>query len=560
MTGGFRITPILSRPTVSPGNQTRHRGYGRLSSTLYDVLFKRQNVIVLFTVVVALVRLFMAIALPYDRVVNLFEDDAFYYFGVARHIAAGDGSTFNSIDLTNGYHPLWLLLLVPIFAVTDGRGAFVGVTVLSGVFFILSGLLLTRLGKLVKNFELVAISAAPLLLAGTVGPTFWFAGMETGLLLTTLLALAVVYVRSDGLARKELSTKNSVAFGVLLAIAVLARLDTVFIAAALSLVALWTWRHRPKTQFIRMTLGLALPPAIMLTVYVVVNSLIFGTGLPVSGQAKALGGGAFNLGVFGQFLNAPLFAGGNPSWFGAFAVIVVPVSVWLAKGAFTAPAKFAFAVLVSGILVVCYYASTSTWKLWPWYFYAAPLSLALAGPALLSRANVLRGRGPVIHRVCIFGVLLLAIANGLYLSNTTVIRAARIENAPQLARQMADIAPVEAPLAMGDWAGSVGFHLDRPLVHLEGLVGSSEYLEAWRSGQVHAFLKERDLAFYARADTLPGRPKPQAGLGCTEFLEPDQGAGLKTSIVVCPQDLVVELPLPDGTGYRVWRYRPEINN
>ena len=43
-------------------------------------------------------------------------DDAYYYFKVAQNITEGLGSTFDGINMTNGYHPLWLLVCIPIFA------------------------------------------------------------------------------------------------------------------------------------------------------------------------------------------------------------------------------------------------------------------------------------------------------------------------------------------------------------------------------------------------------------------------------------------------------------
>ena len=43
-------------------------------------------------------------------------DDAFYYFKVAQNITEGLGSTFDGINLTNGYHPLWMVICIPIFA------------------------------------------------------------------------------------------------------------------------------------------------------------------------------------------------------------------------------------------------------------------------------------------------------------------------------------------------------------------------------------------------------------------------------------------------------------
>lgn len=35
-------------------------------------------------------------------------EDGYYYLKVAQHMAHGLGSTFDGLDLTNGYHPLWL--------------------------------------------------------------------------------------------------------------------------------------------------------------------------------------------------------------------------------------------------------------------------------------------------------------------------------------------------------------------------------------------------------------------------------------------------------------------
>ncbi len=42
-------------------------------------------------------------------------DDAYYYFKVAQNITEGLGSTFDGINPTNGYHPLWMLVCIPIF-------------------------------------------------------------------------------------------------------------------------------------------------------------------------------------------------------------------------------------------------------------------------------------------------------------------------------------------------------------------------------------------------------------------------------------------------------------
>ena len=46
---------------------------------------------------------------------NAIPDDSFYYFETARNIIHGCGSSFDCINPANGYHPLWMLMILPIF-------------------------------------------------------------------------------------------------------------------------------------------------------------------------------------------------------------------------------------------------------------------------------------------------------------------------------------------------------------------------------------------------------------------------------------------------------------
>ena len=77
-------------------------------------------------------------------------DDAFYYFTIARHLVAGHGVTFDGLAPTNGFHPLWLLALTPVFALTGAlrAGSWVGVHLalsLCALLDLASGALLWRL-------------------------------------------------------------------------------------------------------------------------------------------------------------------------------------------------------------------------------------------------------------------------------------------------------------------------------------------------------------------------------------------------------------------------------
>ena len=67
-----------------------------------------------FGAVVLAVGLFMAVQ-PIEFLVRHLKDDAYYGWLTARNIAVGLGSTFDGINVTNGYHPLWIWSLIPVY-------------------------------------------------------------------------------------------------------------------------------------------------------------------------------------------------------------------------------------------------------------------------------------------------------------------------------------------------------------------------------------------------------------------------------------------------------------
>ena len=52
-------------------------------------------------------------------------DDGFYYLEIASRLSRGQGFTFDGINATNGFHPLWQFLLVPVAWATGGGDAFI---------------------------------------------------------------------------------------------------------------------------------------------------------------------------------------------------------------------------------------------------------------------------------------------------------------------------------------------------------------------------------------------------------------------------------------------------
>ena len=76
-----------------------------LNKSLFDlnVSKKIKNITIILVVLIALYILNLT---PYQYLTSLAIDDALYYTIVAKNISSGNGSTFDNITLTNGYHPL----------------------------------------------------------------------------------------------------------------------------------------------------------------------------------------------------------------------------------------------------------------------------------------------------------------------------------------------------------------------------------------------------------------------------------------------------------------------
>jgi len=166
-------------------------------------------------------------------------DDAYYYFKVAQNISEGHGSTFDGINPTNGYHPLWMLICIPIFALARIDLILplrVLLLVMSGL-SVATGILLYRLiGKIFTPF-VGALAALYWVFDIRVQNTIYRQGLESGIAAFFIaLFLYKLYEfektwRKNGVPRKELIT-----LGLLAALTMFSRLDLVFLAV---LAGLW---------------------------------------------------------------------------------------------------------------------------------------------------------------------------------------------------------------------------------------------------------------------------------------------------------------------------------
>ncbi len=91
-------------------------------------------------------------------------DDAFYYFQIAHNLAEGKFSTFDGdITKTNGYHPIWMLLITPFYWVFDKEAALFAIRALE-IMLIAGGVaLITAAARLARLPWYLMFAALPML-------------------------------------------------------------------------------------------------------------------------------------------------------------------------------------------------------------------------------------------------------------------------------------------------------------------------------------------------------------------------------------------------------------
>src|SRR5581483_10192329 len=166
-------------------------------------------------------------------------DDAYYYFKVAQNISEGRGSTFDGIHPTNGYHPLWVLICVPIFALARFDLILplrVMLVVMSG-FALITAILLYRLIKETLSIQVAMLAAIYWVFDFYVQIVFYRQGLESGIALFFIVLMLYKLSRLEkNWRRANLGSRQIAALGIVAALATFSRLDLAFFFA---IIGVW---------------------------------------------------------------------------------------------------------------------------------------------------------------------------------------------------------------------------------------------------------------------------------------------------------------------------------
>lgn len=497
-----------------------------------NTLLRADRIILALIAFLVLARVVFLAAAPIDTVIYRTTDDAFYYFNVARNIVEGQGVSFDGINRTNGFHPLWMCAILPIYAATSHNGDLAIrmvcclQAVLAGGSFVFCWFYVKRLaGTWAAAFAVVAL-LHPFSLNHMLN------GLETGLLV--FLAFAMLWATAKyRLTAVDASAGHKAALGLGLGLMFLCRLDTAFVPIGLAVLALAFYTDHGRPSPFRLlaafwptlvTFGLVVLP------YFVWNGMVFNHLMPISGALKsefphasiqwwqlrnkhwAPYTGALTIGVFwviGSSIARRGYLRSNayPRWRSAQSVPFLAV-LWLGS-----LFHFIFAALFL------------TWAI-KWWHFASHVPVIVTLFAAVCAVILRAARKP--RRT---GGLMLAATAVIVGASTGLDRLQRgIHHKPwyDAALWVRENTPKAAVLAMTD-CGLFGYFNQRATINLDGVINGYEYQAALADGSLPKYLQRCGITLLADYE-VPVTDRARHRVILPARLEKEPGYELRPSV------------------------------
>lgn len=458
----------------------------------------------------ALLRLYMVtldINILLDQ--GLAQDDAFYYYVIAHNILEHGHSSFDNIHATNGYHPLWQALCLPIFYYFKGDVA-VRVMLAIASFFDIAALVIFYkiLVRVLKNNYVALTGLAILAFHGTIIRT-WFNGLETALsifALTWLLQQFLVIKTNN-----TNSLKPHIWFGFIAAIAFLSRTDN-----AIVIVVIFLFLYLPplftKRAF-KHGLVASLVFLALVSPWLIWNLTNYGSIIQISGQIRdnvwLIDGTPVEMplhqqvayGIFRSFepiriVFEKMFTPGLSSFISGyiyfFLFLAGLVYAWAKSPALPKNVALFFPFIAGVVILFLYHAGVRHFVR-GWYNAPVLLTLTLLFCLLVDTLDI--NRFARLHKVLFFiAVAALLIFYSPY----------RYTKVP------ADLHPDDR-VAVANWlrlnttphaligaanAGIMGYYSDRRVVNLDGVVNESAF-RARINNQLQAYIRDSQIDYLA---------------------------------------------------------------
>jgi len=436
-----------------------------------------------------------ALACPMPLLLRVLQDDGFYYVGIAVNWVSGLPSTFDGIQPTNGYHPLWqILALVPAWFVRDPEWLARTLMVIGVWMCVASAFLfesyLRRVGSSLAAGSLLWMTCAMI-----PAPIY---GMETAL---AILACALCLAEWP-VAAEHYTARRGAFCGLAAAALFLARLDTLPFLAAMALVAVFGQPRQRRSRW-SFALPLIAVEAAAVLGYFASNWILWGHLASVSVLAKAGRTAPFHpwLIHLGTILGLAL-------------VTSLAALLWLVRrlrhrelgnGIPTGALWLALGTL--GYMAVAFCAGGV--ETYGWYFGVVAASGAVLLPLWLDPGEAVRH--PRLAQAS-WELLYLCLAATAWVLVLTWVKPVSFVKDYRVAEVLAHLPPGRLVFAATD-CGIRGSVSRQHCLNLDGLTGSYEFQEALRDDRFVEWLRRVGLnCCFGPVEHVPASPTATTAL------------------------------------------------
>jgi hypothetical protein len=444
-------------------------------------------------------------------------DDALYYPIIARGIAEGLGSTYDSgLTQTNGYHPLWCWMILPVALLCRNMPPFAYLWCVKLLMVGVVAALYAVWYRVIRSFLESSLAATVFLLL--LGLYWWsvatlFSMLETPLVIL-FVGLSLLAARRTMQAPAPSLVQGSV-LGAVLALTFLARLDSVFFLACLSLVLLVHFLRYRRWASLS---GVAAAGLLVAAPYLIWNQVRFGHPIPVSGQAKTVGIDlAARFQAYGAFWSGKIHKVvdlfGWPVLLAALAIVLVLLLLIRRelRELLFQRWRTLWVLPLSAVLHSLYTWWFMTQGAVSWYHYLSYLSIFLAVASTV-QACKMRLRALPIRGVrgLLAGSLLILLAGVLALYAPRRIPQPGNMVVFDMAVWAREHLPAEARFGMYD-SGVFRFVSGRPTLSLNGLAGDAELMRLAVSRDLRGMIQRHTLDYIITSIEVARIPSIDAG-------------------------------------------------
>lgn len=428
-------------------------------------------------------------------------DDAFYYYKIAANLFTFGRITYDGEQLSNGFHPLWLVLITPLYT-----GEHAGADFVARVQWLMLGLHLLTVIALyftllrVRSGWWVATIVTAVFCVHSTFIDMQLNGLETSLntlvLLVLFNAFLTVFLQPQTLLRRY------VFFGVMSGAAFLTRTDNAI--TLLLLYAVLAWQSRQALLPVWPRLFASGVVAVMVVApWLLWNQLQFGSMVQSSGKVETILWGVpqFSLAstVYRLLLtpmavyshlqdSAKLFV--SPAMNLALQSIVLllggAVVVWRLCGRHSAPSLRALALFCLAVFAVFCYSAGMRSFVRTWYHIPVGLVLLLLVAGLLTMWR---------ERRWVAGLLLVWLSSVLWLHSPAKLPGTAVERSPHFVVMDWIHANTPADAVIGSMnSGILSYLVQRKVVNLDGVVDHRSLQAHWQKRHAD-YIRERDIGY-----------------------------------------------------------------